>query len=184
MLCQETNRYYLQHREEYDRSYKVLKWADVTSAETRKIFAIIFLMGHTRRDNLKEHWSTDPFFKSTSGYIGNLEIYYGEGKKLQETIVSVLESYLYQNYHVYQDSYYNNVVTAEYLLLRKVRVCGTIRRKTIKWTKKVALWLINCAILNSFLVYKNLNPDLKLKYKAFLLNVAKAWATDQMVAAE
>jgi hypothetical protein len=24
-------------------------------------FAIIFLMGHTRRDNLKEYWSTDPF---------------------------------------------------------------------------------------------------------------------------
>jgi hypothetical protein len=34
------------------------------------------------------------------------------------------------------------------------------------------------------LVYKNLNPDSKLKYKAFLMNVAKAWATDQMVAAE
>jgi hypothetical protein len=25
---------------------------------------------------------------------------------------------------------------------------------------------------------KNLNPDSKLKYKAFLMNVAKAWATD------
>jgi hypothetical protein len=32
MLCQETNRYYLQHREQYDRSYTVLKWVDVTSA--------------------------------------------------------------------------------------------------------------------------------------------------------
>ncbi|PNF28210.1 hypothetical protein B7P43_G07554, partial [Cryptotermes secundus] len=49
---------------------------------------------------------------------------------------------------------------------------------------KVALWLINCAIFNSFFVYKNLNTDSKLKYKAFLINVAKAWATDQMVAAE
>jgi hypothetical protein len=29
--------------------------------------------------------------ESTSGYIGYLEIYSGEGKKLQETIVSVLE---------------------------------------------------------------------------------------------
>jgi hypothetical protein len=34
--------------------------------------------------------------ESTSGYIGNLEIYSGEGKKLQETIVSVLEPYLDQ----------------------------------------------------------------------------------------
>jgi hypothetical protein len=39
--------------------------------------------------------------ESTLGYIGNLEIYSGEGKKLQETIVSVLEPYLDQNYHVY-----------------------------------------------------------------------------------
>jgi hypothetical protein len=37
---------------------------------------------------------------------------------------------------------------------------------------------------NLFLVYKNLNPDSKLKYKAFLMDVAKAWATDQMVVAE
>ncbi|PNF20244.1 hypothetical protein B7P43_G16151, partial [Cryptotermes secundus] len=319
-----------QHREEYDRSYKVLKWVDVTSAEINFFFflAIIFIIGHTRRDNLKEYWSTGPFLEipifgklmsckrfeqiwwclhfsinelqpqstsrlfkiqpllnffvrnfrsfepkqqlsldesvipwrgrlhmkygllvhivteSTSGYIGNLEIYSGEGKKLQETIVSVLEPYLDQNYHVYQDNYYNSVVTAEYFLLRKVYVCGTIRvsrglpldlkeeskslkrgettfrrkgdilvkkpiciseynmfmkrvdranqylayyslpRKTVKWTKKVALWLINCAIFNSFLVYTNLNPDSKLKYKAFLMNVSKTWATDRMVVAE
>jgi hypothetical protein len=38
-----------------------------------------------------------------------------------------LEPYLDQNYHVCKDNFYNNVVTAEYLLLRKVRVCGTIR---------------------------------------------------------
>jgi hypothetical protein len=35
------------------------------------------------------------------GYIGNLDIYSDEGKRLQETIVSVLEPYLDQNYHVY-----------------------------------------------------------------------------------
>jgi hypothetical protein len=48
-------------------------------------------------------------------------------QQLQETILSVLEPYLDQNYHVYQDNYYNSVATAEHLLLRKVRVCGTIR---------------------------------------------------------
>jgi hypothetical protein len=64
MLCQETNRYYLQNHEKYDSNYKVLKWVDVTSAEMKKLFAVIFLMGHTRRDTLKkEYWSTDPFFK-------------------------------------------------------------------------------------------------------------------------
>jgi hypothetical protein len=59
----------------------------------------------------------------------------------------------------------------------------SLPRKTIKWTKKVALWLINCAIFNSFLVYKNVNPDSKLKHNALLTNVAKAWATDKMEAA-
>jgi hypothetical protein len=56
----------------------------------------------------------------------------------------------------------------------------TLLRKTVKWTKKVALWLINCALFNSFLVYKNLSPGSKLKYKEFLVQVAKAWATDEI----
>ncbi|PNF19822.1 hypothetical protein B7P43_G14053 [Cryptotermes secundus] len=367
LLCQETNRYYLQHREAYDRTNKVLKWVDVTSTEMKKILAIIILMGLTKRESLKDYWSSDPFLEiaifgklmsrkrfeqiwwclhfnnnevqpqptgrlfkiqplldilvekfqtvykpeqqlsldesvipwrgrlrirtynpgkltkygllvhvvteSTSGYIGNLEIYSAEGKKLQETIVSVLGPYLDQNYHVYQDNYYNSVATAEYLLSRKVRICGTIRvnrglppdlkeeckrlkrgdtafrrkgdillqswrdtrvvnmvstihnssmvdvqrrhgqvkkplciseynmfmkgvdradqflayyslpRKTVKWTKKVALWLINCAIFNSFTVFKKVNRNSTLKYKAFLLKLAKAWATDVTVAA-
>ena len=65
--------------------------------------------------------------ESTSGYIFNLEIYASEGKKLQETIFTLLEPYLDQNYHVYQDIYYNYVTTAETLLSRQVRVCGTVR---------------------------------------------------------
>ena len=54
----------------------------------------------------------------------NLEIYAGEGKKLQETIFTLLEPYLDQNYHVYQGNYYNHVTTAETLLSRQVRVCS------------------------------------------------------------
>jgi hypothetical protein len=54
----------------------------------------------------------------------------------------------------------------------------------VKWTKKVSLWLINCALFNSFLVYKNLNPWSKFKYKEFLVQVAKAWATDGIQAAQ
>ena len=47
--------------------------------------------------------------ESTSAYILNLEIYAGEEKKLQETIFTLLEPYLDQNYHVYQGNYYNHV---------------------------------------------------------------------------
>jgi hypothetical protein len=45
----------------------------------------------------------------------------------------------------------------------------SLLRKTVKWAKKVALWVINCALFNSFSVYKNLNPRMKLRYKEFLL---------------
>jgi hypothetical protein len=48
-------------------------------------------------------------------------------------------------------------------------------KKTVKWTKKVALWLTNCALFNSSIIYKKLNPTTNLRYKEFLLRVAKAW---------
>jgi hypothetical protein len=60
----------------------------------------------------------------------------------------------------------------------------SLLRKTLRRTKKVALWLINCAPFNSFLVYKNLNRASKLKFKEFLVQVAKAWATDQIQATQ
>lgn len=65
--------------------------------------------------------------ESESGYISNLEVYAAEGKKLEETILSVLKPSLGQWHHVYQDNYYNSVKTAESLLATKTRVCGTIR---------------------------------------------------------
>jgi hypothetical protein len=37
-LCEETNMYYCQNRENYDRNYKVLKWVDVTVAEMNFFF--------------------------------------------------------------------------------------------------------------------------------------------------
>jgi hypothetical protein len=62
--------------------------------------------------------------------------------------------------------------------------CGYTVEVNVAGGNKVNLWLTNCAIFNSFLVYKNLNRDSKLKYKAFVINVAKIWATDEMVAAK
>jgi hypothetical protein len=60
----------------------------------------------------------------------------------------------------------------------------SLLRKTVKWTKIVAFWLINCALFNSFIIYMKLNPTTKLRYKEFLLRMAKAWATDEMEVAE
>jgi hypothetical protein len=76
--------------------------------------------------------------ESTSGYILNLETYAGKGKKLQETIFTLLEPFLDQNYYVYQDKYYNHVTIAETLLSRQVRVCG--RKGKVQMWIEYALW--------------------------------------------
>ena len=65
--------------------------------------------------------------EATTGYICNMEIYTAEGKKLEDTIFSVLQLNLDLWHHVYQDNYYNSVAIAEHLLQSKTRVCGTIR---------------------------------------------------------
>ena len=49
MLCEETNRYYLQ---KYVTGSKGLKWSVVTVAEMKKFFSIIILMGQVRKDKL------------------------------------------------------------------------------------------------------------------------------------
>jgi len=56
----------------------------------------------------------------------------------------------------------------------------SLLRKTVNWQKKVAFWLINCALFNSFRKYQKLNPTSKMRYKEFLLQVAKNWATDDV----
>jgi len=61
------------------------------------------------------------------GYICNMEVYSAEGKKLEDTVLSLLDRNLGQNHHVHQDSYYNSVRLAQTLLDRKVRVCSTMR---------------------------------------------------------
>jgi hypothetical protein len=60
----------------------------------------------------------------------------------------------------------------------------SLLRKTVKWTKRVALYLVNCALYNSFRIHKIRNPAKQLKYKLSFLQVTKAWAEDKMEAAE
>ena len=35
----------------------------------------------------------------------------------------------------------------------------SILRKTVKWSKKVVLYLLNCALFNAFFVYRTLNTN-------------------------
>ena len=65
--------------------------------------------------------------EAVTGYICNMEIYSAEGKKLEDTVLSLLERNLGQNNHIYQDNFYNSVRLAQILLDSNVRVCGTMR---------------------------------------------------------
>ena len=64
--------------------------------------------------------------EAVSGYICNMEIYSAEGKKLEDTVLSLLDRNLGQSHHIYQDSFYNSVRLAQNILDRNVRVCGTM----------------------------------------------------------
>jgi len=65
--------------------------------------------------------------EAVSGYICNMELYSAEGKKLEYTVLSLLDRNLGLNHYIYQDSYYNSVRLAQTLLDRNVRVCSTMR---------------------------------------------------------
>jgi hypothetical protein len=56
----------------------------------------------------------------------------------------------------------------------------SILRKTVKWNKKVGVYLINCGLFNSYRIYTALNPQNKKKYKQFLLDVARDWISDPL----
>lgn len=53
----------------------------------------------------------------------------------------------------------------------------SIFKKTKKWTKRVVMFFINCALSNSFKVYTALSGK-KITYKNFLHNVAVSWIED------
>jgi len=45
--------------------------------------------------------------EAISGYICNMEIYSAEGKKLEDTVLSLLDRNLDQNHYISQDNFYN-----------------------------------------------------------------------------
>jgi hypothetical protein len=65
--------------------------------------------------------------ETVSGYISNLEMYTAEGKKLEDTFLSLLDRNLGYNHHICQGTFYNSVKLAEILLDREVRVCSTVK---------------------------------------------------------
>lgn len=55
--------------------------------------------------------------------------------------------------------------------------CCFILRQAVKLTKEAGLHLITCGLFNFFSWYNVLNSRAKMKYKKFLLSVARDWVT-------
>lgn len=58
--------------------------------------------------------------------------------------------------------------------------CGVLRN-TNKWSKKLVLFIINCALFNSYRLYLTINNNMQLSYKTFLKEVARIWSTEQQI---
>jgi len=48
---------------------------------------------------------------------------------------------------------------------------------TVKWSKIVVLYLLNCVLFNACFVYRALNKS-KVQYKNFLHNVGRSWISE------
>lgn len=59
----------------------------------------------------------------------------------------------------------------------QTRPCFSITRKSVKWSKKIALYLINCALVNAFVLYKKHNFGTILAFSDFVNFVGYQWVT-------
>ena len=64
--------------------------------------------------------------EAVSGYICNMVMYTAE-EKLEDPVLSLFDTNLGHNYHIYHDNFYNIVRLATTLLNRNVSVCGIMR---------------------------------------------------------
>ena len=59
----------------------------------------------------------------------------------------------------------------------------SILRKSVKWSKKVVLYLLNCALFNAFRVYRTLTNK-RIRYKNFLHEAARSWISEVQITAK
>jgi len=50
----------------------------------------------------------------------------------------------------------------------------SVLRETVKWSKKVVLYLLNCALFNAFFCVQDTKYKQKIKYKNFLHTVGRS----------
>lgn len=56
-----------------------------------------------------------------------------------------------------------------------------IVRNSIKWRKKALIFMLNCSLFNSFVVYNKLNPTKKITFTSYLLQVGTIGSKDKIM---
>jgi len=56
----------------------------------------------------------------------------------------------------------------------------SILRESVKWSKKMVLYLLNCALFNVFCVYRTVTNK-KVRYKNFLHEIARSWISEVQI---
>ena len=95
------------------------------------------------------------------GFICNMEIYSAEGVKIVNTGRKYWKTNMDIKMPYAVDQYKKFMKGADRADLYPSYYSGL--RKTVKWLKKVVLYLLNCALFNTFFVYKTLNTNKKVK---------------------
>lgn len=51
----------------------------------------------------------------------------------------------------------------------------SLLRKSVKWTKKIIMFFVHCALFNSFIIYRKLNSHVKINFDNYMQTVATEW---------
>ena len=54
----------------------------------------------------------------------------------------------------------------------------SVLRRTVKWSKRVVLCLLNCTLFNAFFLVQETKYKQKVKYKNFLHEVGRSWTSE------
>jgi len=91
-----------------------------------------------------------------------------KGRKNRITNMEIKKPHVVGQYNIF----INGVDRADQYLSH----CSVLK-KTVKCSKKVVLYLLNCVLLNTFFLYRILNTN-KVKYKNFLYELRRSWISE------
>ncbi|XP_047365376.1 piggyBac transposable element-derived protein 4-like [Vespa velutina] len=109
---------------------------------------------------------------SVTGYISRYKIYSGIKKLLKDIVIKLLKNVTGKWHHLYMDNYYNSVELAEDLLMKKIHVCGTLRKN-----RGLRAKLKNCKLNTFETKYQRRGAVLVQVWKATKMKIIRTIST-------